>query len=465
MADGSAVGAPDRWIASAIALALAGAGALSLAAWVTGLGLYADGGLFSFVIGVDDAWALVWHIMPARIAVYLLEVLPAEIAHEAGMPAIAAMRLYQALFLGIPFIGLLSCLALVPRFARWLLLFPTLSILALSISALGFPSETLLTLAAFWPALFGHRYATGRPAPALLTLFWTAVVVFSHPGMVLALPLVMLAVAMRLRENRDPTVLRIFVRLGAAEFLLLALWLWRFDVEMHEPGIIQSGQRMWSVSGVEDVVRLQPAIAVVACYIALFALLGWRCDRIGRRSAVVLFPAIALGFALIHRETVTPESHYYVRTALIFLLPALGALALRHGTTAPRGSAVLALVAALTVTQALHNLSFLAAWLNYRDSVAALVAAAPARVVPLEEVLAARAEPTSASIAWSWGQPYLSLTLPGLPVYRGIVADSSPTSYSPFHCSQMADITTRADWLLPETRTLLEDYVCARRPD
>jgi hypothetical protein len=222
---------------------------------------------------------------------------------------------------------------------------------------------------------------------------------------------------------------------------------------------------MWSVSGLEDVVRLQPEIVVVAFYIALFALLGWRSGRIGRWSAIVIFPAIALGFALVHRETVTPQSHYYIRTALIFLLPALGALALRRGNAPPRGGAALALVAALVETQTWHHLSFLAAWLNYRASVAVLVASTPARVIPLEEVLAARAEPAAASIAWSWGQPYLSLTLPGLTAYRAIVADPSPASYSPFQCSQMEEVTAHADWLPPETGALLKDYVCARHPD
>src|SRR5579859_4217964 len=136
-------GAADRrLLALAALLGLAVAGGLSLAAWTTSLVLYADGALFSFIIGLDDAWALVWHIMPARIAVYLLTVLPAEAAREAGLPALAAMRIYQALFLGFPFIGLAACVPLVPRTERWLLLFPAVSILALATSALGYPSET-----------------------------------------------------------------------------------------------------------------------------------------------------------------------------------------------------------------------------------------------------------------------------------------------------------------------------------
>ena len=89
-----------------------------------------------------------------------------------------AMRLYQALFLSIPFFGIAACLVLIPRGLRWLLLFPAISALALVISALGFPTETVLTLSAFWPALFGYRYADGRAGSAVLTLFCTLLFVF-----------------------------------------------------------------------------------------------------------------------------------------------------------------------------------------------------------------------------------------------------------------------------------------------
>ena len=449
----------------AILLGLAVAAGLSIAAWTTSLMLYADGALFSFIIGLDDAWALVWHIMPARIAIYLLTVLPAETAHEWGLPALAAMRLYQGLFIGFPFIGLAACLALVPRGSRWLLLFPVLSILALAISALGYPSETLLTLAGFWPALFGYRYANGRAGPAALTALFTAIFLFSHPGMVFALPLLPLAAALRFRESRERGVRRALLILGGFGVGALGLWAWRLQVEMSDPGIIQSGQRMWSLTGLEEVVSLQPAILVVLLYILLWAGLGWRRGRLALWVAVPGFPAIALLFGLLHTEIVTPESHYYIRTALVFILPVLGALALWRDRSPPQGAIALAMMAALGTTQLVHNLSFLEAWLNYRDSVTASVTAGPARIVPLQQVLAERAEPGARSIAWSWGQPYLSLTLPGLQHYSAIVADPGPESYSPFHCSQMPDILARADWVPAQTLAVLQAYVCARRPE
>jgi hypothetical protein len=450
-------------LALALLLALAVAGGLSVVAWTTGLMLYADGALFSFIIGVGDAWGLVWHIMPARIAVYLLTVLPAETAHRWGLSAMAAMRLYQALFVGFPFFGLAACRALVPRDLRWLLLFPALSILALAISALGYPSETLLTLAGFWPALFGLRYADGRLRSAGLAVFFTAIFLFSHPGMVFALPLLPIAGFLRWRECPDRPVRRTLALQAGAIATLLALWSWRLAVEMRDPGIVQSGRHMWSLDGLRDVIALQPAIAIVVLYLGLWALLGWRRDRLVL-WAVPTFPSIALLFALLHTETVTPESHYYVRTALVFILPTLGGLALWRGRSAPQGVTTLAMIAALAATQLLHNLSFLQAWIDYRDSVVASVTAEPARVVPLAHVQAQRSVPNAPSIAWSWGEPYLSLTLPGLPRYAAIVADPSPVSYSPFHCSQMNAVAAQADWVPSETLALLKEYVCARRP-
>jgi hypothetical protein len=451
-------------LALAFLLALAAAGGLSLAAWTTGLMLYADGALFSFIIGVGDAWGLVWHIMPARIAVYLLTVLPAETAHRSGLSALAAMRLYQALFIGFPFVGLAASGALLPRGSRWLLLFPTLSILALAISALGYPSETLLTLSGFWPALFGFRYADGRVRSAGLTLGFTAIFLFSHPGMIFALPLLPLAALSRWRERGDPPVRRMMLWQSGAALLLLLAWSWRFSIEMRDPGIIASGQHMWSLDGLRDVIALQPAIAIILSYLVLWAGLGWCRDRRGLWAAAV-FPVIALLFAQLHTETVTPESHYYIRTALVFILPMLGGLALWRGRLAPRGITTLAMIGALATTQIVHNLSFIHAWIDYRDSIAANVAVGPARVIPLAQIMAGRAEPNAASIAWSWGQPYLSLTLPDLPRYAAIVADPAPTSYSPFHCSQMDRLAAQADWVPSETLAVLKDYVCTRRPE
>jgi hypothetical protein len=146
------------------------------------------------------------------------------------------------------------------------------------------------------------------------------------------------------------------------------------------------------------------------------------------------------------------------------MLPMLGALALWRGDSASRGAIALAMIASISAIQLVHDLSFLRAWTNYRDSVAANVATSPTRVVPLEQVMAERAEPAERSIAWSWGQPYLSLTLPGLLHYAAIVADPAPESYSPFHCSQMDSIIMRADWVPRETLAMLKQYVCARRP-
>jgi hypothetical protein len=461
----SRTGAADNVLLSlAIVLGLAVAGGLSIVAWATGLTLYADGAWFSFIIGIGDAWALDWHIVPARSAVYLLTVLPAETAREWGLQALMAMRLYQALFISLPFLGMAACLALLPRALRWLMVFPALSILALAISALGFPSETLLTLSGFWPALFGYRYANGRAVPTALTLLCTAVFLFSHPGMVFALPLLLLAAVLRWRECDELKVRRALMLLGGLNAALLIIWVWCFKLEMSNPDIVKIGQRMWSLTGLEEVVSLQPAILIVLLYILLWAALGWRRNRAAVWGAVVGFPAIALLFGCLYTETVTAESHYIVRTALVFILPVMGALALWRAPSAPHGAIVLAMMAALAGTQLKHNLGFLDAWLNYRDSVAASAGTGPARVVPLQQVLAARAAP-NASIAWSWGQPYLSLTLPGLPRYAAIVADPAPESFSPFHCSQMDGVTARAVWVPAETLAVLKAYVCARRPD
>jgi hypothetical protein len=295
-----------------------------------------------------------------------------------------------------------------------------------------------------------------------LTVACTAIFLFSHPGMVFALPLLPLAALLRWREG--PAQRRVLAALLAADALLTALWAWRLNIEMSDPGIIQSSQRMWSVSGFEEVMTLQPAILGVLTALLLWAVLGWQRDRTAQALALVGLPVLALLFGLLHRESVTSESHYYIRTALVFLLPLLGAAALMRGALPPSGMAMLGLMVALAGLQLQHNLAFLEAWLDYRNSLIAAVSTGVPRVVTLQEVQDGRAHPAARSIAWSWGQPYLSLTLPGAAPYRAIVADPGIESYSPFQCSQMAAITAQADWVPAETLAVLKDYVCARRP-
>lgn len=453
----------DRLLTGAILLGLAVAAGLSVAAWWTGLILYADGALFSFLVGIRESWSEVWYLMPARIAVYLLTVLPAETARAWGLPAPAAMRLYQTLFAGLPFFGLAACLVPVPRETRWQLLFPVLSLLALTVSALGYPSETMLTLAAFWPALFGYRFANGRFGPSLLTAACSAAFVFSHPGMVFGLPLLALAGLLRWRETPDGTVRRTLLMLAGTGAVLLLLWAWRLWIEMSDVRFVQVGQRMWSPSGLVEVARLQPAILVVLLYLLLWAGIAWRHGRVATGAAWLGFPAIALAFGLLHREIVTPESHYNIRTALVLLLPLLGALALWSGRTAPNGATALAMTAALAATQLSHDTAFLRAWLNYRDGIIASIAEAPPRVVSLQDALAARPDPAGPALVWSWGQPYLSLTLPG-PVRPESIVAAAPGSYSPFRCSEMDRVASRADWVSAATLAMLKTHVCAERP-
>jgi hypothetical protein len=452
-------------LAVAILASIAIAGGLSVIAWSSALILYADGALFSFVVGVDDAWALVWHVIPARSAAYVLTMLPAETALERGLSAPAAMRLYQALFLALPFMGAGACLFVIPRSSCWMMVFPTMSLLALAMLPLGFPTETLVMLAAFWPAIFGYRFASGGSISAIFGLFWTGVLMFSHPGMLLTLPLLFLAGIFRWRECHAPEVRRVILIFGCTATLTWGLWLWCFAREMSDPGTIQSAQSILSPGLLWQLIRLDPGILIILLCVLLWGGMAWVRNTAASLTAAALLIVVAILFALIHRETVAPETHYYARTAIILILPIFGALALWRGRSAPSGLVTLALVAALAMTQLRQDVAFLQGWRNLRDSVADSVTKGPPRIVPLAQVLAGGAEPNGESLAWSWGQPFLSLTLPNASHYLGIVADPAPQSYMPLHCSQMDDVLTRASWVPSETLALLRAYVCARRPD
>ena len=43
------------------------------------LQLYADGAMFSYAVAVQDVWAFHWHNISARVSVFILTLLPAEL--------------------------------------------------------------------------------------------------------------------------------------------------------------------------------------------------------------------------------------------------------------------------------------------------------------------------------------------------------------------------------------------------
>jgi hypothetical protein len=160
---------------------------------------YADSSAFSVAILTGRAWDLIWVNYSGRLTTYLLTVLPAELLVRLGAGPRAALAAYSTIFWGLPLASLALSWLILPRDRRFNLVFPALSTVAFGLLVYGFPSETWVTMALFWPTLFAIRYLEGAARPfavvLLLGLFF-----FTHELMVTALPIFLIAAARRSRR-------------------------------------------------------------------------------------------------------------------------------------------------------------------------------------------------------------------------------------------------------------------------
>jgi hypothetical protein len=75
------------------------------------LELYADGAMFSYAVAVQDVWAFHWHNISARLSVFLLSLLPAEIYVQLSGDPAAGIIVYGTLFYAAPLAGLIGTFA------------------------------------------------------------------------------------------------------------------------------------------------------------------------------------------------------------------------------------------------------------------------------------------------------------------------------------------------------------------
>lgn len=127
--------------------------------------LHGDGSFFVYALGAGSAWELKWQFIPARVAVYLLTVLPtAWVSEWARLAPLEIARLNGFVFYFVPLVQYLSACALVWRRQAWLLCFPIATFVFGSALGFGYPSEILLSPGFLWLALFAlHRWSVFHP--------------------------------------------------------------------------------------------------------------------------------------------------------------------------------------------------------------------------------------------------------------------------------------------------------------
>ncbi|TCZ52262.1 hypothetical protein [Roseicella aquatilis] len=444
-----------------------------------GLNAYADGGFFSFAILAGRSWDFLWANFPGRLAAYALAVRPAELYRAWTGDAAGALRLYALLFGGFPLFGLLASLAALPAGRRAELVWPAFAFLTVGLLTFGFPTETWITLSAFWPLLFALRYGQGRPAGLLGTLLLAGIYAFSHEGMVLGLPVLGLVL---LRRGLEADSRAAALRLAPALLLPLLAWAWaKTTLLPPDPDTVRAvANNQWELFHPRHLYAnliLQKAgfgaLSGGLLWVWLVRRRGW-APRRALASALLL--AVTVAVLLLPAWGLHTAERYGARVLLLLLLPALGlASVLTTVTAAPAGAPrpgldatpALALVALLLPLHLGEGAKFLAAWGAFTAEYRGIAAGGPGpagrpdlAVFPAAPAGAATGRRPAWRVDWSWTLPYYAAVLApeGSPV---ALVHAPANRYDPVRCAEAASLAGPGSGLTPQAAALLRSFLCA----
>jgi hypothetical protein len=447
------------------------------------LQMYADGSIFSYAVAVEDAWAFHWHNIASRLFVWLYAMVPAEAyIGLSGDPA-GGVVLYGFLFFVAQALGLAATFAADRSSGRIIFHYACCSTAALCPLVFGFPTETWMAHALFWPALaICHHTRQGVRQSALIFAVLLALV-FTHPGALIFVAAIL--VTLLLRRPRNPA----FKRTGLAVLAAVPIWL---GVKAAYPPdaycasvLLQAALEVFSPSILTgDLIKLL-AVALAgygAVFVALRRLAPAHAHLVATAGAAA---ALAL-YWLRFDHALHAENRYYLRTVLLVVTPGLGAMAAAYALDAdgrldrripllPRVMAALrsemavrAATGALLLILLIHAIEttkFVSAWTNYKAAVRTLAtgtASDPALGDP-QFVASQRIDASLNRLSWNSTTHFLSVLLaPDLRPAR-LVVDSSDWDYFWLSC-ETAKHTRDASRALPrESRRLVQVHACLHR--
>ena len=442
------------------------------------LELYADGAMFSYAVAVQDVWAFHWHNISGRLSVFFLSLLPAEIyVGLSGNPS-AGIVAYGLLFYLAPLAGLVCTFAADRSRGHIIFVYACGSTALLCPLVFGFPTEMWLAHAMFWPALAVSHYANRTLAGTALVFVMMLTLAFTHEGaLVLAFAIV---ATLAPRGLRDACFLR------AAAILVVVLAMSVAAKIMFPPDEYYAGVLVRAALHFFDLTIFQVSIvllllAALAGYGVIFLVLSRLAPDRAYLYAVVIVVAVLAIYWLWFDHAIHAGSRYYLRTALVIVTPAFGALAvlsamygdgrlplpgLQRAMTAVREWGARPLAAAfmlLTLVHVIETGKFVAAWRDYRTAVAALAMGEdsdPALGNP-HFVSSNRIASDLNRLSWFSTTPYLSVIVANFKPNRLVV---DPTgNYFWLSCAT-ATANAKAARAVPEQgRDLVRVYSCLHR--
>jgi hypothetical protein len=485
---GVAWGGADAGAPAALLRLLAVAGAIGWAVAFVVIGLqyqlqmYGDGSLFSYAVGVQEAWAYHWHNISGRLAVFALTGLPAQAVVALTGSARGGIALYGLLFFAAPLAGLGVTWVADRSPGRVIFALACLSTALLCPLVFGFPTEMWLAHALFWPTLGLCHYARGRVIGPAVVFAALLALCFTHEG---ALILASVIVAgLSLRGWRDAR----FIRTAICLVLVLAIWA---AVKMglppdayDAPVMASAAQHFFDLS----LLRI-PVLLLLCSALAAYGLIFTQLRRLAAaRAPLYAFVAVACGLCaywLWFDHALLAEDRYFLRTVVLIGAAGLGALA---GAAAVEADGLLRMpdalrariaaidiggvasrtaLGAILLIMAVHAVEtgkFVHEWQAYKAAVRSLAmgeTADPALGDP-RFVSAARIDPALNRLSWSSTTPYLSVLLAPRLIPKRLVIDPDE-GYFWLACAT-ATATEKAARAVPvESRALLRGLACLHR--
>ena len=453
---------------------------------IIGLGyeleLYADGSLFSYAIAVEDAWAFHWHNISGRLFVYLFAHLPAGTYVNITGDASGGIALYGFLFFSAPLLGLVAAFAADSSKGRVIFSYACFSTACLCPLVFGFPTETWVTHALFWPALAVCHY--GRPGVAGFALVFVMLLslVFTHEGALILAIAILSSLSIRGRHDAA------FLRACGAFFIVLPIWLF-VKIDLPPDSYIAEVLARAALHVFDPAIVTRSLVlllmgAAIFYATALFVFRRWSlshghaCAALGTALALILY-------WLFYDRALHSGDRYYLRTAILVVTPMLGMLAIAHALAAggkhipalpllPNFTAVLkssasargvaAALALLTLVHAVETVKFVTAWTQYKEAVRDLSQGqvSDPSLGDARFVSSKRIDANLNRLSWASTTPYLSVLLAPEFAPAKLVIDPN-TSFFWLSC-HTANANLKAVRAVPaESRRLIAIYSCMHR--
>jgi hypothetical protein len=444
------------------------------------LQLYADGAMFSYAVAVQDVWAFHWHNISARVSVFVLTLLPAEIYVGLTGNPIGGIQVYGFLLYAAPLFSLMCTFVADRSPGRIIFTYACGSTALLCPLIFGFPTEMWLAHALFWPALAISQYARRDLVGTALVFVAMLGLVLTHEGALVLATAIVLTLA--LRGLRDPNFRRASWALVAALTVWLAVKLALPPDDYFEGALERAALHFFDLSIFQiDVVLLLLAttIGYFFVYIGL--------SRVAPRKAhlwagAVVFFALA-AYWLCCDQSVHASNRYYLRTTLVLLTPLIGAFAVLSAMRAdglasptrkldrllatlksgPLAQALIGAFVLVTLVHVVETRKFVVAWQHYKSAVAALAtgAASDPELGDPRFVSSRRISPDLNQLSWNSTTPYLSVIVANLIPNRLVV---DPTANYFWLSCETATANYEASRFVPSaSRDLVRIYACLHR--